>query len=297
MAERRLGIGRRSGGGKIDVKIALQSQYRIGFNFTIMTSLKDARDLLLLSFGQGLIDEADFLILYDINSSGNLSYPYKKYGRFHLEEKDSAECKTEFRFEKNDIPLLAEALDVPEVFKCHQGTVCDGIEGLCMLLKRFAYPCRYSDMVPCFGRPVAELAMISNKVTDFIYEQHNHRLTRWNDTILNPLELENYANAVNAKGAPLGNCFGFIDGTVRPICRPDKDQRIVYNGHKRVHALKFQSVVIPNGLIANLYGPVDKFTWLRAELLAPLWFHLQSHMLVYSLELCFGVSMNSSSIQ
>ena len=80
MAERRLGIGRRSGGGKIDVKIALQSQYRIGFNFTIMTSLKDARDLLFLSFGQGLIDEADFLILYDINSSGNLSYPYEKYG-------------------------------------------------------------------------------------------------------------------------------------------------------------------------------------------------------------------------
>ena len=29
------------------------------------------------------------------------------------------------------------------------------------------------------------------------------------------------------------------------------------NGHKRVHALKFQSVVVPNGLIANLYGPVE----------------------------------------
>ena len=30
-----------------------------------------------------------------------------------------------------------------------------------------------------------------------------------------------------------------------------------YNGHKRVHALKFQSVVTPNGLIANLYGPME----------------------------------------
>ena len=28
------------------------------------------------------------------------------------------------------------------------------------------------------------------------------------------------------------------------------------HGHKRVHALKFQSVVAPNGLIANLFGPV-----------------------------------------
>ena len=29
------------------------------------------------------------------------------------------------------------------------------------------------------------------------------------------------------------------------------------NGHKRVHAMKFQSVVVPNGLIAHLYGSVE----------------------------------------
>lgn len=31
----------------------------------------------------------------------------------------------------------------------------------------------------------------------------------------------------------------------------------MYNGYKRVHAMKFQSVVIPNGLIANLSGPFE----------------------------------------
>ena len=60
------------------------------------------------------------------------------------------------------------------------------------------------------------------------------------------------------KGAALENCFGFVDGTVRPIARPDEHQRIMYNGHKRVHALKFQSLALPNGLIGNLYGPVGK---------------------------------------
>ena len=34
-----------------------------------------------------------------------------------------------------------------------------------------------------------------------------------------------------------------------------ENQRVVYNGHKRVHSLKFQSVVLPNGLIGNLAGP------------------------------------------
>ena len=66
------------------------------------------------------------------------------------------------------------------------------------------------------------------------------------------------AEAVSDKGAVLDNCFGFVDDTVRPICRPNTNQRIVYNGHKRVHSLKFQSIAIPNGLISNLYGPVGK---------------------------------------
>ena len=51
--------------------------------------------------------------------------------------------------------------------------------------------------------------------------------------------------------------WGFIDGTVRPICRPSINQKLVYSGHKRVHGLKFKSVVIPNGLIANMYGPLE----------------------------------------
>ena len=31
----------------------------------------------------------------------------------------------------------------------------------------------------------------------------------------------------------------------------------MYNGHKRVHALKFQTVVLPNGMIGNLAGPYE----------------------------------------
>ena len=31
----------------------------------------------------------------------------------------------------------------------------------------------------------------------------------------------------------------------------------MYNGHEKVHTIKFQSVVAPNDLVANLYGPVE----------------------------------------
>ena len=70
------------------------------------------------------------------------------------------------------------------------------------------------------------------------------------------MNLQKFAEVIHNASAPLSNCWGFVDRTVRPICRPGTLQRTLYNGHKRVHTIKFQSVVAPNGLIANLYGPV-----------------------------------------
>ena len=99
--------------------------------------------------------------------------------------------------------------------------------------------------------------MVTNQVVDYIYQAHAHRITQWNNQLLNPASLQLYADAIGRKGAALES-FGFVDGTVRPISRPKEHQGTVYNGHKRVHGLKFQSVTIPNGLIANLYGPVGK---------------------------------------
>ena len=82
-------------------------------------------------------------------------------------------------------------------------------------------------------------------------------LSTLNQPLLSPINLELYANAVHDKGAALGNCWRYDDGTVRALSRPNEFQIILYNGHKKVHALKFQSVVAPNGFIAKLYGPVE----------------------------------------
>lgn len=245
---------------------------------------RETRELLTISHAFGDIDDDEFITLYEAYSSKNLDFPYKSYPRFELEDLDEAECVAEFRFQKKDIPILSQALRVPEVFRCRQGTVCSGLEGLCILLRRMAYPCRFSDLVPRFGRPVPELSIICNQVTDFIFDTHGQKINQWNDFLLNPATLEIYAAAIKAKGAALDNCFGFIDGTVRPICRPDQHQRQVYNGHKRVHALKFQSVTLPNGIIANLYGPVGKM-WFMCI----LYFKIMIVYVVYNVAWLFAV--------
>lgn len=224
-----------------------------------MPSFKQTRDLLLMSYCRKNITAEQLLLLLEENTSDNPEYNYLQYDRFHIDEIPEPECLSNFRFEKADIPVLADVLGLPDIIHCYQRTTARKVEGLCMLLRRLAFPCRYADMIPMFGRPVAELSLITNEVLDFIYATHGHRLTQWNERLFSPGNIQIYAEAIERKGAALSNCFGFIDGTVRPICRPTKHQRIVYNGHKRLHAIKFQSVTIPNGLIANMFGPIGMY--------------------------------------
>ena len=134
------------------------------------------------------------------------------------------------------------------------------MEDLCMLFKRVAYPCRLSDMIPRFGRPVSVISLITNDISDYIIDVYGHLITQWNQDLLNHGASQRYANAMSGHGAPLDKCFGFVDGTARPFSKVWQiNVIIVYIGHKRVHALKFQSLSLPNGLIGNLYEPAGEF--------------------------------------
>ena len=217
--------------------------------------LEGVRNALLEAYVGGVIDDYEFAVLLDENESRPI-FPYWKVDKFSLDNWDDTECHTELRFKKGDLYDLKRCLRIPDMIQCLQGTICEGMEAMCILLKRLAYPCRYTDMVGRFGRNPTELCLIFNNVLDKIYDTH-HRLNSWNQPFLQPAELHRFARSIYDKGAPLDNCFGFIDATVRPICRPNINQRVMYNGHKRVHGIKFQSVVVPNGLIANLSGPYE----------------------------------------
>ena len=94
-------------------------------------------------------------------------------------------------------------------------------------------------------------------MVNLVYNQHSYRLTSLQQNWLSPASLQSYADVIHNAGAPYTNCWGFVDGTVRPVCKPGNLQRLLYNWHKRLHAITFQSVIAQNGLIANLFGPVE----------------------------------------
>ena len=182
-------------------------------------------------------------------SQATLTFSIWRCDQFDLDLLTADECKSEFRFYKKDVYLLTEVLQVPDQIRCYNRVVVDGIEALCIFLKGFTYPCGYFDMLSRFARPVLQLCMKSKQVMDFIYQTHHHHLKNFNRPCLSQASLQNSTEVIHVTGAPLRICWGFFDGTII--------QQVLYNGHKRVHTIKFQSIAAPNGLIANLFGPVE----------------------------------------
>ena len=101
-----------------------------------MPSFKDTKDFVLLSYDMKLITDDEFGLRYDTYSSPNLDLPYDSFPPFDLTLLNEDECSAQFRFKKADIPTLKEALQIPPVIRGNQGSVCDGTEALCMLLRR-----------------------------------------------------------------------------------------------------------------------------------------------------------------
>lgn len=65
--------------------------------------------------------------------------------------------------------------------------------------------------------------------------------------------------AVYEKTRCLDNCIGFWDGTVLCVARlcSHATQNVVYNGHKRQHALTFQALTGPHGRFYYVFGSME----------------------------------------
>ena len=140
--------------GENAVVAVICKQLRSHYKMPLIMSLKEVRNQLLISHDEGVINDEEFLLLYDLNTSNNLDLAYDSYPGFDFDDLEDDECLSEIRFYKNDLPFLAEVLGIPEVVKCYQRSICSGLEALCILLKRHSYPCRYSDMIARFGKPM-----------------------------------------------------------------------------------------------------------------------------------------------
>ena len=95
-----------------------------------------------------------------------MDIPHTDFAKFDLENYNDDQCYANFRFSKAHVYDLRERLNIPEEMLFYNNVPVDGVEALCTFLKRFSYPCRNVDMVPVFARPIPQLSIICNHVTD-----------------------------------------------------------------------------------------------------------------------------------
>jgi hypothetical protein len=159
-----------------------------------------------------------------------------------------------FIFTKVDFSKLLILFRFPDHVKGEFRYQVSGEECFLILLHRLSYHSHYTAMRSMLGRSKSALSSIFNFALDFVYGKCKHLLSfDWER--LTPSYLDEMCALNTAKGSILENCVGFIDDTVRPICRPGERQRLYYNGHRCIHALKYQSIVFPDGIIVFADSP------------------------------------------
>jgi hypothetical protein len=176
-------------------------------------------------------------------------------------------CISDFRFRKNHLQKLADLLwprlnvylkGEKDDIKVENGYRTPYETGFLILLYRMSYPRRVQpDMEKFFSMRKSKLSAILNTFLTAFYEV---TLPYLSNPGLFYDRFNLYALAIKKKARVRRGrlrVWGFIDGTVRRICRPTYNQEMSYSGHKRCHGVKFQSVVTPDGLIACLYGPFE----------------------------------------
>jgi hypothetical protein len=158
------------------------------------------------------------------------------------------------RFGKAEMMELADVLAIPNTFRNH--CRAPATTALALVLYRLSWPHRLKDCIELFGHERAWLSIVFTDVVLSLFERFWKIF--WNTNCLTPECLTRYCAAVQANGEPSGLIWGFIDGTLKGICRPEKqtaNQRFLYSGYKKKHGLNFQSIVTPDGLISSMAGP------------------------------------------
>lgn len=169
---------------------------------------------------------------------------------------DDKMFRTLFRFERFEMYELLSVLKsegvVQDVVVSSSRDKAPLSHVMCMLAMKYAWPTRLAQMISVFGRSPCSMSRLVKQLRVELYERFCDGLRQ-----PPPLSAEQcalFSAAIQNKGG-LAGIVGFIDGTVRPICKPSAFQGAQYNGKDRVHALKYQAVTCPDGIIWNLAGP------------------------------------------
>lgn len=169
---------------------------------------------------------------------------------------DDSHFQSIFGYTIRHFEAIHDALQLPDPVRTTSKDIIESKTAFLMLLA-WLKGSMLRSLEGLFGWSVPRLSRIIRHISSWIHRRWNHLLdvTSPRHHILNPRRLDYYAAAIKRKTRS-SSIWGAIDGTVRPLAMPIIGQKFTYNGHKRYHALKWQFITTPDGLIF-VNGPFD----------------------------------------
>ena len=213
-------------------------------------------------------------MIMPVNVHLDMSAPLHAHRNFRIETLDDGFCWNSLRWRKQGLLDLFALSRLDALVTLNNGHVLSGELVLVIGMFAWTYPRCQQDIAKLFresGQPI-----ISRIVSYFICHMLHHfvhliqsdereALSMWTPAV------DYFVECVQGKGGEYGVRFDrvgmFLDGTFNHTCRPEQreehdaqgrdTQRAVYSGYYGGWGLKYLHCVFPNGIIGQLWGPVD----------------------------------------
>ena len=138
--------------------------------------------------------------------------------RLNFNSLSEEDWKYMFRFDRGSIICIRDALEIGDYITLSNRSKFSALEGVCILMRRMAYPTRCGDLGKLFCRTPSAISMVFIYMVYLVFGRFKSLLKIDSGVIGG--NLQQLADAVSNAGAPLRKCVGFVDGTVRPVSRP-----------------------------------------------------------------------------
>lgn len=188
---------------------------------------------------------------------------------FYLEKLEEPTLRDDFRFSTRDqLRRLKRAFAIPELVRLDNGSLVNADELLLVSLYKLHYPEKYNEMQAKFEIDYTTCSRIFNYFIQFMTEKWGYLLMDNMQFWVNQFPV--FADAIEAKidelslesNSPLdynSRIFALLDASYIHCCKPydNVTQQSIYTKHKKFHGIKFQVVVLPNGMKFHVFHPIE----------------------------------------
>ncbi|KAF8219992.1 hypothetical protein L208DRAFT_1426958 [Tricholoma matsutake] len=172
-----------------------------------------------------------------------------------LDSLKDCDCLWRFHMTASEIYEMIKALEIPDVFVTRTHSKFSVVEAFCLLCAQLCSARDLYALLMLYDRAQSAISEVVNELVVYLDEWWEHLLGCDSDHLLHPSQFLIYADAIHQQGATTRSVF--IDCTIQCICHSSWFHHVAYNGHKKFHALRFQALMLPNGIITHLYGPFE----------------------------------------